>query len=163
MKTYLRLVLMAVVLVAIDCKEKKTMLTSPTSSRYKAGQTWSFKTPSGQELASLVILKIESHPKLGVIVHISLTGVSIPNPMVAGGVQRDIPHMPFAERAIDASVLKLVREDGALPDYQEGYHNWRQAFDSGQGGIFTITVAEGFDVIRKAVEGYAKNRPNREE
>jgi len=38
-----------------------------------------------------------------------------------------------------------------LPDFQEGYDTWRQAFDSGQGGVFSITAAEAVDYMEQAL------------
>ena len=55
--------------------------------------------------------------------------------------------MPFAESAIERSVTSLERESGPVPDFAEGYQQWRQAFDAGKGGVFTITVAEAFDAV----------------
>jgi hypothetical protein len=51
--------------------------------------------------------------------------------------------MPFNKAALDQSVTRLIRENAALPDFSEGYGLWRRAFDAGQGGVFSITVAEG--------------------
>jgi hypothetical protein len=36
----------------------------------------------------------------------------------------------------------LVKEGVALPDYREGYDSWRNAVEGGNGGIWTISVAE---------------------
>jgi hypothetical protein len=47
----------------------------------------------------------------------------------------------FAESAIERSVAALERETGPLPDYAEGYRQWREAFDAGKAGVFAIAVA----------------------
>jgi hypothetical protein len=115
------------------------------ASRYKPGQVWSFRAPSDQTGAVLTILRVEANPKLGTIVHIALSGSTLPN----GGT--NVQHMPFSEQAIDKSVLTLVRENQPLPDFRDGYAEWRQAFDAGRGGIFTVSVGEGFEAIRTAI------------
>lgn len=33
----------------------------------------------------------------------------------------------------------------------EGYEEWRHAFDAGDAGIFTITVAEGVEFVTQAM------------
>jgi hypothetical protein len=106
---------------------------------------WAFKTPAGQSNAKLTILRVESDSKLGTIVHIALTGVSY------GNGQTAIRHLPFKESAVEQSVTTLERESGPMPDYAEGYRLWREAFDAGKGGVFSITVAEAYDAVTRGV------------
>lgn len=39
-------------------------------------------------------------------------------------------------------------------DFAEGYRLWREAFDTGKGGVFSITVADAFETVT----GAFKNR-----
>jgi hypothetical protein len=117
-------------------------------TKFRAGQVWAIKTPLDQPKAKLVVLRVESDGKLGTIVHIAVTGVSY------GNGQNTIRHLPFAERAIEQSVTTLDRESGPVLDFAEGYQLWREAFDAGKAGVFTITVAEACD----AVTGIARDR-----
>ncbi len=114
--------------------------TSP-ASKFHAGQVWAFTPPTNQPNARITILRVESDSKLGTIVHIAISGVSY------GDGQTQIHHLPFAESAVERSVTTLERESGPVPDFAEGYRMWRQAFDAGKGGVFTITVAEAFDAV----------------
>ncbi len=118
-----------------------TKQTAPPISKFHAGQVWAFTPPTNQPNARLTILRVESDPKLGTIVHIAISGVSY------GDGQTQIQHLPFAESAVERSVTTLERESGPVPDFAEGYQMWRQAFDAGKGGVFTITVTEAFDVV----------------
>jgi hypothetical protein len=155
MKIAILLVLIVVVAVVVmacrrgDASADAHSLAPATASRYKPGQVWSFRSPSDQASAVLTVLRVETNPKLGTIVHIAFSGVSFPN----GGT--NVQHMPFSEQAIDKSVLTLVRENEPLPDFRDGYDQWRQAFDTGRGGVFTVTVSEGFETIRTAVTKHA--------
>lgn len=117
-------------------------------SKFRPGQVWAIKPPPDQPNAKLTVLHVEDGGKLGTIVHIALSGVSY------GSGQTSISHLPFAESAIEQSVTTLERESGPVPDFSEGYRLWREAFDAGKGGIFTITVADAFD----AVTSVARNR-----
>lgn len=114
---------------------------TPVTSKFHAGQVWAFTPPTNQPNARLTILRVESDAKLGTIVHIAISGVAY------GDGQTHIQHLPFSEPAIERSVTKLEQESGPVPDFAEGYQAWRQAFDSGKGGVFTITVAEAFDAV----------------
>jgi hypothetical protein len=118
---------------------------APTSSKFHAGQTCDFKTPQGQPNAKLTILRVEDGGKVGTIVHVALSGVSY------GDGHTSIPHLPFAESAIEQSVTALERESGPVPDFAEGYRMWREAFDAGKGGIFSISVADAFETVTGAL------------
>ncbi|GEP41299.1 hypothetical protein [Brevifollis gellanilyticus] len=113
----------------------------PPKSKFHTGQVWAFTPPTNQPNARLTVLRVEDGGKLGTIVHIAISGVSY------GAGQTHIQHLPFAESAIERSVTALERESAPVPDFADGYGQWRQAFDAGKGGIFTITVAEAFDAV----------------
>jgi hypothetical protein len=114
---------------------------APPTFKFHAGQVWAFTPPTNQPNARLTVLRVESGGKLGTIIHIAISGVSY------GDGQTQIQHLPFAEAAVERSVTTLERESGPVPDFAEGYKQWRQAFDAGKGGIFTITVAEAYDAV----------------
>ena len=115
--------------------------TSQASSKFRAGQVWAIKTPADQPNAKITILRVENDAKNGTIVHAAITGVTF------GNGQTSIKHLPFAEAAVEKSVTSLEREDGPVPDFAEGYRLWRQAFDAGKGGVFSITVADAYDSV----------------
>jgi hypothetical protein len=114
---------------------------APPTSKFHTGQVWALTPPTNQPNARLTVLRVESGGKLGTIVHIAISGVSY------GDGQTQIQHLPFAESAVERSVTRLERESGPVPDFADGYRQWRQAFDAGKGGIFTITVAEAYDAV----------------
>ena len=124
-----------------SCSKQLTALPEQPASKFRAGQVWAFKPPTNQPNAKLTVLRVENGGKLGTIVHIALSGVSY------GNGQTHIQHLPFAESAIERSVTALERESGPVPDFADGYREWRQAFDEGKGGVFAITVAEAFDGV----------------
>jgi hypothetical protein len=105
------------------------------ASRYKPGQVWSLKSPDSPQ-ALLKILRVESLKGAGTIVHVAVTNI----PVTVG-------HMPFAEAAIDQSVLQLVGTDAVPPESLEGYHEWRNAFDKEGAGWFTIPVPEALKIL----------------
>lgn len=62
-----------------------------------------------------------------------------------GPEPNNFAHMPFTRDAIERSVVKVAKEDGPVPDFNEGYDEWRRAC----GGVYTITVAEAIEVSEK--------------
>lgn len=59
--------------------------------------------------------------------------------------------MPFAEAAIDQSVTTRAAVGVSLATEDEGYEEWRRAFDAGEAGIFTVSVAEGVDFVAQTL------------
>ena len=118
---------------------------------FTEGQVWSYKARAGEEGSTLLINKIESHPKLGPIFHISISGVRVKNPRAPTGVTTNLPHFPVSKKTLDESVTKLVAKSKVNPDYLEGYGQWKSAFDNGDAGIFTISVQEIVGVVETAV------------
>lgn len=120
---------------------KRTQASGPAESRFRPGQVWAFKVPSDQSAARLIILRVEDGGKLGTIVHIGISDLHY------AGAMKQIGHMPFAESAVAESVTTLEKESGPLPDFEDGYGEWRRAFDAGQAGVFTISVGKACEAV----------------
>jgi len=115
------------------CAEPQTV----TDAKYSPGQVWAYRTRKGEESSTITVLRVESLPKLGVIVHVRLDGIELKN-CSGGPSPTTIGHAPFTKDALDRSVTRLLEQGRTLPDYEQGYNNWREAC----GGVYTITVAE---------------------
>jgi hypothetical protein len=83
--------------------------------KYHVGERWNYRTRLGEEGSSLTILKVESLPKVGMTVHVSVDGLRIENPSAPGGVSERIGHMPFTEAAIDLSVTTRAAAEITVP------------------------------------------------
>ena len=134
-----------------DLNERSRQLVDMSEGKYRVGERWNYRTRDGEEASLLTVLKVESSQTHGVIVHVSLDGLRIGNPSAPGGLSERIGHVPFAEAAIDKSVTTQVAAGVSVADDNEGYNEWRRAFEAGNAGIFTITVAEGVDFIAQAI------------
>ena len=143
--------LFLILLASSACKkEAASMLKDSTNSKYKVGQVWSYKTRPQEPDSSFTVVKVESLPKLGNIIHVSISGLRVKNSREPKGYVDFIAHMPFAEEAIDKSVVKLLKENVVVGDYyKEGYEDWKHEFNAGEAGIFTVSVADGADVMEK--------------
>ena len=109
---------------------------------YAAGQVWTYHVKPGDEGSTLQINKVEQDPKLGAIFHISVFGLHISNPRVAGGILTELPHLPVSKETLDKSVESLSHAAIRPVAYEEGYAHWKREFDAGRAGIYTMSVAE---------------------
>jgi hypothetical protein len=122
-----------------------------SGSKYKVGQQWSYSARPGEEKSYLIVVKIDDDPKLGRIIHIAMRGLKMKNRRSPDRFSENVNHMPFLESAIEKSGLKLLKEKVDLPDFEEGYGLWREAFDAGKAGAYSITVAEAVEVMEKVL------------
>ncbi|WP_404418312.1 hypothetical protein [Marinospirillum sp.] len=122
-----------------------------SASDYAIGQVWEYKTRESETGSHLYIVHIDDHEKIGKIYHIFVDGVAIKNPHIEGGVQDVLPHAPVDERTLELSLTKMVGTTKQLPDISEGYSIWKQAFDSGEGGVFNISVSQIIEYIEQMV------------
>src|SRR5260370_7089583 len=103
----------------------------PTNSvqekHLKVGQEWQFEGRPADPDPTLIIVRIEELPTLGEVVHVSVRGVRINNPRVAGGFSDNLPHMPFSRAAIQRSVTNLVHDSAPLPSHHAGNEPWKKA------------------------------------
>jgi hypothetical protein len=127
------------------------MLDDYAGSTFQPGQVWRYHARPGEEGSTLTVFKVETHPELGTIVHVSVGGVRVRSPLAPNGYAGEIGHLPFAEAAVLGSVTDRV-QDGAPTDAgEEGYRQWRRAFEAGKGGVFTTSVAEAVGFIEQAI------------
>jgi hypothetical protein len=120
------------------CK-KAASLTEVSDSKFKVGQRWSYWARPGEEQSTFTIVKIESHPQVGVIVHVGLDNLQLKQGSKTTGL---IPHLAFSREAIERSAAKLVDEEAPLPNFKQGYADWRKAVDEGQIAVRTAPIAE---------------------
>ena len=114
----------------------------------RVGQEWEFTGRPGDPRPALVIVRIETLPKLGEVVHVSIRGVRMKNALAPGGYSNEVAHMPFARAALERSLTRLAHDSVSLPAFQEGYEQWKAA----RGGAFTISVREALDFMEQALK-----------
>ncbi|MBX7223420.1 MAG: hypothetical protein K1Y36_26135 [Blastocatellia bacterium] len=124
------------------------MTETKESQALRAGQIWLYKTRTGEANSRLTILKTETHPKLGSIIHISVKGLEMNNRRVAGGVSSAIGHIPCQEMALRESLVSMVGQADTAPDLA-GYDIWKEAFNQGRAGIWTIPVSDVIAAIEQ--------------
>ena len=131
--------------------QKDTTLSAATDEKFKVGDEWEYRTRKSEEKSTLTILKVESSPELGVIVHVAVNKIRLAN--CQGGPSPDsVPHMPFARRALDDSVTKKIASDRPLPNYEDGYNEWKEAYSRKQAGIYVVPVSKAVAVAEKTYQ-----------
>ena len=63
----------------------------------------------------------------------------------------------MSKESLNISVTKLISENNNLPDFKEGYENWKEAFENKKGGIFTITVSEAVKFVEETMQSGKKS------
>jgi hypothetical protein len=126
--------------------------SSSATPPFDEGQVWSYDTRAADRDSTFQINKVETHETLGRIFHISVDQVRVRNPHIEGGISSELPHFPVSEETLKKSAVKLVR-DGVEPNsnYLDGYGVWKEAFDRGEAGVFTISIAEIVDLIESSI------------
>lgn len=119
--------------------------------KYKVGQEWNYKTRKGEESSTLKILKIEEYPKHGKVIHISIGGLKVENRDIEKGYANEFTHIPISEKALNESVTKLKNEKVKLPSKIDGYDYWKEEFDQGIAGVFSISVSEIVDLMEESI------------
>ena len=143
----------------IGCDTKPTdNETLMENTKYKIGQVWNYKTRDNEEGSRIFIVRADPNEKLGTIYHIYIDGLKVKNPHIDSGIQDDLPHSPVSEKTLDESVTTLAIENSTdLPDVSEGYQTWKEAFDKGEGGVFTIPANQIIQYIEDIVTGKENN------
>jgi hypothetical protein len=127
-----------------------SLVTLGATPDFTGGQVWAYKTRAGEEDSTLLINKVEDDPRLGHIYHVSVSKIQIKS---GPGVSTDqMPHLPVSRQTLELSCTKLVGRSEPNPMYFPGYRMWKQAFDAGHAGIYTISIAEILDLAEKMLQ-----------
>jgi hypothetical protein len=119
--------------------------------KYKPGQVWTYKTRTGEDGSRVTILRVDKHPVTGeYIVHIGVNGIAIRSPTTPGGVARTISHLPFAEKAVADSLVRVERT-GPVPDFREGYQMWRSGFEQNKAGAWAVPIVGAISAMESAL------------
>jgi hypothetical protein len=119
-----------------------------SSPSFEPGQVWTFRLDKTEPASTLTVLKVESVPKHGDVVHISVSAIRVPEGVTS------IQHLPMSQDAMERSVLSLVRTERSPPDLV-GYETWARA----SGGVFKTSVEDALRIIRENLAQNPGQRP----
>jgi len=143
-------ILIALLLVGCD-RGDKSNATGNAMQSFAAGEVWTYSTRPGEEASRIVICRVGADPKLGQIVHIHVNGLQFKNKHAPGGSSDQIGHMPYSAEALRKGLTKLESTGAALPAFEDGYQEWRSAFDKGKAGVWTAPVSEAIAGVESAL------------
>jgi len=118
---------------------------------FAPGQIWQYNTRPTEQASRIIICRVESDPNAGQIVHIHVTGIRLKNKHAPGGASDQVSHMPYSAEALQKCLTHLESTTTKLPDFEDGYHEWRTAFDQHQAGIWTAPIAQAIAGIESAL------------
>ena len=148
---------LALPLIMTNCNmhndKTDTPLTLETiqDSKYEVGQVWKYTTRPSEDSSTLTVVKIEQQAKVGVIVHVYIDGLRVKTNKNKSEFSSTITHSPFSKAALDSSVIRVVSVVDDLPDYKEGYIEWRESFLTGNAGVFSIPVSKSIDYMEQTI------------
>jgi hypothetical protein len=120
------------------------------ATNFEVGQVWSYRTRPGEDASRLYIARIDRNLGSQPIFHLYIDGLKLKNPLAEGEVQDHLPHVPVSRQTLEASVIALQQENVLPPDISEGYVIWREAFERGEAGVFTLSVQQLIQYIEDA-------------
>jgi hypothetical protein len=123
-----------------------------TAGKFKVGQIWKYDNRPLEAGSTLTILRIEKYSKGDTIVHIRVDGIRMVNPRRPGGYSTYLGHLPYSIKALSNEVRSVVGQADHLPDFEEGYQQWRSAWDNGTAGYFTTSVKELINGMEKTMK-----------
>jgi hypothetical protein len=130
---------------------KSARLLPAPSSRFRAGQVWRYRCRPGEDGSRAIVGRVEAVAGGQIIVHVQLVGLNVRNPDAPSGRSAVIQHSPVAELQVAQSVVGLESEDGLVVGFDEGYAMWRQGFEAGNAGVFTVPLAEVVSLIEQTL------------
>ena len=145
----------ALALGLLACGGEKPAGKRPGLDRFQVGQRWDYHTRFQDRGSTLVILRLETLPDIGRVVHVSVQGVRMLEPGQGRAYSNVIPHMPFSLDALDRSVTRLVGVESTLPPFEERYDQWKAAFARGEAGVFNVPVADAVEATERVMLGGA--------
>lgn len=112
---------------------------------FMPGQVWQYQTRAGEENSTLTVLCIDELED-DAIIHIRVEGIQIGNASSIG-------HLPISAAALESSLTAFIMHLDKLPEFSEGYDQWKQAFDSGKAGYWKLPVSEAINAIDVMIQG----------
>lgn len=111
------------------------------------GQLWQYDTRPGEETSVITILAIDDEED-HIIIHVRLDNINF-------GSNGYIQHLPFSADAIMGSVTNFIKHLDELPDFKEGYDQWKQNFIAGKADYWKIPVKEVVEAINQIMNNKA--------
>jgi hypothetical protein len=124
---------------------KDIRLETAIDPKFRVGDIWEYNNRPGEQVSRMTVLKIDRSPELGIIVHVAVDNLTWRD-CQNNSIPQAVPHMPFARGAVESSVKRRIASDQPLPHYEDGYHQWREAYSRKHAGVYIIGVKDAVTV-----------------
>ena len=84
-------------------------------TQFSVGQIWTYATRDCEPNSRMTIVRLDEDPDFGTIVHVFVSGVSIPNAEAPGGVTTFIAHLPYSEEALENACSNSMENPVSYP------------------------------------------------
>ena len=119
---------------------------------YREGQVWNYKTRDHEAGSTFYIMKVDELETGQKVYHLKLEGLAIRSPLLEGGVQTSMPHCPVGIETLEASATELVSQQGDVEVDWGAYQYWREAYEAGEGGWFTVPLDQVVAFLESMVQ-----------
>ena len=118
------------------------------AQEFVPGQVWTYKHAEPQS-SRVIIGKVDRFDgQEEAVISILVTDAPIP---ITHSTHQTIPHAPVGEKSLRESLIALEGETQIPSEFMVGYRQWRQVFDQGKAGYFTIPVDKIVEYIGRAM------------
>jgi hypothetical protein len=135
--------------IEIIIEKLKTINDNKDAKSIQIGQIWEYKTRINEEKSRVKIFKIDNVNNEEII-HIIISDLKIKNTQKTENVD-NVGHVPLSKKAFLSSITKLERQESILPQIEEGYYEWNQAYSDGKAGVFDIEIKEVVNYIEQTL------------
>jgi hypothetical protein len=136
------------------------MSLAPTPTHFAIGQLWACLGRHADEQPTLLINRIDQHPLGGGnIYHVTLDALKIRHPGVPSGYMTKLAHAPVTDQTLERSQLRFLGQQLPDPAYEQGYGQWREAFDEGRAGSFGVSTPTLLEIVERRINGTPLDQP----
>ncbi len=128
-----------------------TANTVNEDGEYAVGQIWQYQTRRGEEKSTLQIIGISKYPDEEAIIHISVRGLNMKNPMSENGILEEIGHMAFSRQAFAESITTLLGKSKVSDAAKKSYEDWLLEYETEGGGLFSVSIATLIELMEQGM------------
>ena len=122
--------------------------TPQIQMKFEVGQKLRCVSAHADRLLEASVGRVDTAPNGATVVSITLEDKA------PGGQPNLFAHMPFDATALASSCRQVIATDVPVrSEFNDGYATWREAFDAGKGGYFTISVDQAIDFVKSILAG----------
>tara|TARA_R110002072_G_scaffold296101_1_gene467664 strand:- start:231 stop:695 length:465 start_codon:yes stop_codon:yes gene_type:complete len=119
-----------------------TLVTPVRAQEFEEGQAWAYKTRDHETESFIQITHIDDGPEDDRIVSISINNLKMEIINSPESYLKFLPHLPVSENMLKSNVTHQVNSVSLPTMSYVGYDTWKEQYDAGKAGWWTIDVRE---------------------